>query len=39
MRQQLITYLTNNEHRMTYKIFLENGLFIGSGAIESANKD
>jgi hypothetical protein len=37
-RNQLITYLTHNQARMTYKTFIDKGLFIGSGAIESANK-
>ncbi len=36
---QLVTYLTNNQARMSYKTFLDEGLFIGSGAIEAANKD
>lgn len=38
-RQQLLTYLKNNEQRMRYKTFQEEGLFIGSGAIESANRE
>ncbi len=36
---QLVTYLTSNQARMSYKTFLDAGLFIGSGAIEAANKE
>lgn len=38
-QKQLVTYLSNNQSRMAYKTFLEAGLFIGSGAIEAANKE
>lgn len=38
-QQQLLTYLKHNEHRMRYKTFMDEGLFIGSGAIESANRE
>lgn len=38
-QKQLLTYLSNNQSRMTYKTFLDAGLFIGSGAIEAANKE
>jgi hypothetical protein len=38
-QKQLVGYLTNNQSRMTYKTFLDAGLFIGSGAIEAANKE
>jgi hypothetical protein len=38
-QKQLLTYLTNNQSRMLYKTFLDAGLFIGSGAIEAANKE
>ena len=31
-------YLLSNRHRMQYKTYLEQGLCIGSGAMESANK-
>jgi hypothetical protein len=34
----LYTYITNNCGRIDYKLFKDNGYFIGSGAIESANK-
>jgi hypothetical protein len=34
----LLTYLSNNKHRINYKTYLDDGLFIGSGAMESANK-
>lgn len=37
-RKALLTYLKNNEHRMQYKTYLENGISIGSGAIESAHR-
>lgn len=37
-KQQLITYLENNKHRMMYQTFKEKGFLIGSGPIESANK-
>ena len=37
-RQKLLTYLTNNKVRMKYKTFRDRGLFIGSGAIESAHR-
>ena len=34
----LYTYITNNKERIDYKYYKDNGYFIGSGAIESANK-
>ena len=34
----LLNYLENNRWRMDYKKYLDRGLFIGSGAMESANK-
>jgi hypothetical protein len=37
-KEALLTYLSNNSHRMSYKTFLENGYLIGSGAIESAQR-
>ena len=37
-KQQLLTYLRNNTHRMRYKAFQEKGHLIGSGSIEAANK-
>jgi len=37
-RKALVTYLQNNEERMLYKTFIDRGLFIGSGAIESAHR-
>lgn len=36
--QQLVGYLENNKHRMQYKTYQDKGLRIGSGPIESANK-
>lgn len=36
--KKLITYLTNNAHRINYLENLETGYAIGSGAIESGNK-
>ena len=38
-KEQLIIYLTNNQHRMQYKTYIDMGVFIGSGAIESANRE
>lgn len=38
-KEQLIVYLTNNQHRMQYKTYTDMGVFIGSGAIESANRE
>jgi hypothetical protein len=38
-RTQLLNYFQKNEKRMQYHIFIEKGLIIGSGAIESAHKD
>jgi hypothetical protein len=34
----LYTYLVNNKDNINYKQYLDNGFFIGSGAIESGNK-
>lgn len=36
--RQVCNYLENNRARMDYKSYLDRGLCIGSGAIESANK-
>lgn len=36
--ETLQNYLENNRWRMDYKEYLRQGLFIGSGAMESANK-
>lgn len=38
MKQQLLTYLENNKHRMKYKTYQEKELLIGSGPIEAANR-
>ena len=38
-QEKLLTYLTNNKQRINYKTYLDDGLFIGSGAMESANKE
>lgn len=37
-QQNLINYLLDNEYRMQYQQYIENGLFIGSGAIEAAHR-
>lgn len=34
----LDTYISNNRERINYKFYKEKGYYIGSGAIESANK-
>lgn len=34
----LYTYILNNRERINYKYYRQNGYFIGSGGIESANK-
>jgi hypothetical protein len=36
--QRAVTYFTNNQHRMRYAEFRNNGYWIGSGTIESACK-
>lgn len=38
-RQSLVDYYQNNLKRMQYKTFREQGLLIGSGAIEAAHRD
>lgn len=38
-KENLLTYLDNNSHRMKYKTYLEKGYLIGSGAIESAQRN
>jgi hypothetical protein len=38
-RNKLLAYLTNNKKRINYGKFIREGLLIGSGAIESANRD
>ena len=38
-KQKLLTYLQNNEIRINYGLYKEQGLLFGSGAIESANRD
>jgi hypothetical protein len=38
-RTALLSYLQNNIQRMDYKNYVENGYLIGSGAIESANRN
>lgn len=35
----LLEYYKNHKHRMRYKEFLEQGLLIGSGAMEAAHKN
>ena len=34
----LYTYISNNVDRINYKNYIDNGYYIGSGAIESGNK-
>lgn len=34
----LYTYIDNHKNSMNYKLYKENGYFVGSGASESANK-
>jgi len=36
--QQAVTYYTNNQHRMAYQTYRQQGYQIGSGTIESAVK-
>lgn len=36
--QSAVTYYTNNQHRMNYAYFRNQGYFIGSGTVESACK-
>jgi len=39
IKLNLLTYLTNNKKRINYGYFIKEGLLIGSGAIESANRE
>lgn len=36
---KLFNYLSNNQKRINYGLYKEQGLLVGSGAIESANRD
>ena len=38
-KNRLLNYLTNNKKRINYGKFLREGLLIGSGPIESANRE
>jgi hypothetical protein len=38
-RKKLINYYRKNRDRMQYHVYIEKGLLIGSGAIESAHRD
>jgi hypothetical protein len=38
-KNKLLAYLTNNKKRINYGKFIREGLLIGSGAIESANRE
>ena len=38
MRNEVLTYFRNQEHRMDYPTYQANGWYIGSGAVESACK-
>ncbi len=37
-QNQLVNYLMSNEDRLQYDLYLQAGLFIGSGAIEAAHR-
>jgi len=37
-QKKILTYYTNNKHRMYYKTYRDRGLLIGSGPIESAHR-
>lgn len=36
--ERLVSYLTNNRTRIDYRTYLQKGLMIGSGVVESANR-
>ena len=36
--ERLVSYLTNNQSRIDYKRYLDRGLMIGSGIVESSNR-
>lgn len=36
--ERLVSYLTNNQDRIDYKRYLDQGLMIGSGIVESSNR-
>jgi hypothetical protein len=38
-KENLLNYLINNEKRIDYGTFIENGYLIGSGPIEAAHRD
>jgi hypothetical protein len=38
-KMKLFNYLSNNQKRINYGLYKEQGLLFGSGAIESANRD
>jgi hypothetical protein len=38
-KRKLLNYLTNNKKRIVYSKFKKDGLLIGSGPIEAANRD
>lgn len=38
-KQSIRRYYQDNQHRMDYKYYLQQGWFIGSGAIESAHRN
>jgi len=38
-KNKLLNYLTNNKKRINYGKFMDEGLLIGSGPIESANRE
>jgi hypothetical protein len=38
-KEKLLTYLENNKTRIDYRKYIEQGLLVGSGAIESAHRE
>lgn len=36
--ERLVSYLTNNRERIDYRTYLQKGLMIGSGVVESSNR-
>lgn len=38
-KEPLLTYLENNSHRMAYKNYTDKGYIVGSGAVESAQRN
>jgi acetylornithine/succinyldiaminopimelate/putrescine aminotransferase len=36
--ERLVSYLSNNQHRIDYQRYRQQGLMIGSGVVESSNR-